>query len=158
MKSNGIIAISNTLNLKGIEHVVVLASGNFQNDFAEFLFEVKDEADDECDLSEAEGGADHLLFVFKPNTWDKYVQKHASDLKHIGTDASKLNSLVDWKSGMNNDAGFAVILHVDENDHVSSTVLPTSKAKTQWKAYQDEAEALEEESDDYDPETDDIED
>jgi hypothetical protein len=159
MKRNGILSISTTLKANKVKHKVVLASGNYQNDLAEFLFAVKDEADDECDLTEEEGGDDHLLFVFKPNTWDKYLQKHASDLKHVGTDIAKLNDLADLRSGMSNESGFVVILHVDEDDHVSYTVLPTSKGKTQWKAYQDAAEALEEEGDDeYDPETDEIED
>jgi hypothetical protein len=157
-----LIAISKVLDTHSVGHRIVVASNTFQNDFAKILYANTDDADAEVGDSDDFGW--FVYFEFRAGGFDKWLAKQTKELKKFGVSDAELEAQVaaiNKKVG-NTSSGFVAILCEDSDNKVTVEYYKTSAGKTEWASIEKNYEAFEDmesedDSEEYDPETDEIE-
>lgn len=139
-----------------------MASTRFHDDFAKLLYACTDDADAEVGDSDDFGW--FVCFEFKPNRFDSWLEHQKSNLKKYGITADELDKVIsgiDKKAG-DTSKGFVCILTENTDNEVSTQFFSTAKGKSEWAQIEKNYEAFEEmeqaeDTEEYDPETDEIE-
>lgn len=156
-------ALSRRLDVMAIAHQVVIASNHFEDDFARLLYSCTDDADDE--LGDSDDFGWFLYFEFKANGFAKWLKSQEKNFNKYGLTSKEMgHKYEEIKKHIGDiDKPFVIILSEDTDNKVSTKVFPLVAGKAEWAKLTAQYDAFDamndsEEDEEYDPETDELED
>lgn len=153
-------AISKRLAAAGVEHVVVANTPDFENDLAKAIFKHKSQKGDvEIDLRETDLASTYTSFVFKPKTFVPFLQDNGVSEAELQDFLKKNKKDIPRDLDIYSDVVGVILVEPDDGDGAFITLNTASGLRAKLAVLREKEELLEDDEDDeYDPETDELED